>query len=133
MEIIGDLIIKQDFEYEPRLSISLKLPTGRWSPDFMCIIDTGFTGDILLSPNLFQIWSKKFERVPDDAEIGESVTGEIIQLRSLDTQLRIGEEIISVIVSSYSMVSENLIGWSVLKRYITVLDRDNVKIFAKID
>lgn len=129
MEITGKILKTSQFSEYPELEVNLKLPDNTWSPEITLTIDTGYTGDVMLNPSLFAIWSQKMERMSDDAEVAESITGELLTLQSVDTFIKLGEDtIFQIVMSSHSSINENLIGWNVLKDFISVFQADRITI-----
>ena len=129
MEITGKIIKVTEFTKYPKLFGKLRLPDNNWSPEIEFIVDTGFTGDILLNTNLFSIWSSKMQRMPEDAEIAESISGELLELESVDSHLNFDDKaIIPIIISSHSTIMHNLVGWNILRKFISILESDKFTI-----
>ena len=131
MEIQNSILVQQNNEVgTPQISLKLFMPDGRWSPELSCVFDTGYGGDIILQSNLFEIWSSAMERVPSDAEIAETATGEVVNLRSVDSRLKLGPEEFPVIISSHSSIDENIMGWGVIRRFLSLISAEELIILS---
>ena len=129
MEITGKVLKISEFDQYPTLTGKLRLPDNNWSPEIEFIIDTGFTGDILLNTNLFTIWSSRMQRMTEDAEIAESISGELLELESVDSFLYLSEDaIIPIIISSHPTIMDNLLGWNILRRVKLILESHKITI-----
>ena len=65
----------------------------------------------------------------EDAEIAESISGELLELESVDSFLYLSEDaIIPIIISSHPTIMDNLLGWNILRRYKLILESHKITI-----
>ena len=118
---------ENDFEIVILLQLAFDEPS-RWSRPLSFIFDTGYDGDILLTDEMFyvlgysqNILPKKFWRY------GETISGEIIELKRSKTQIKIKNNEFDVIIESGN-VSECLVGRKFISLLIAYLDGPNREI-----
>ncbi|MCY3412064.1 MAG: hypothetical protein INQ03_10575 [Candidatus Heimdallarchaeota archaeon] len=129
MEIHGSNVIQQEFDEYPVIRASLLLPDNTWSPEIEFIVDTGFTGDVILSNKLMPIWQSAVEVHPELSEIGESITGETFKLTSVYSKILLDKQSFNITMSSHAAVGDNLIGWNLLRRFTTLLEESKISLF----
>ena len=95
----------------------------QWSPEIEFLIDTGYSGSILLNSEIFQLLNYDQISLPEKYwNTAETITGEILKMPLTKTRFKIKHIELDVFVESHELIQENLVGRSFLDNFLTLLD-----------
>ena len=105
----------------PYVTVELQTPTGKRSTKIEAKIDTGFSGDVLLSFDKYtKLGLQLYERGTE--ALGRVANGYLIKLRASHGLLKIGNTILECEVYTTPLSSLNLLGRGILNKTRTLLD-----------
>ena len=109
--------------YEIELNLFL-IAKGEWhSKPLKFIVDTGFDGDILIAEDVFEsLGFYMFEEDRDEWEVGETIAGEYLTLRSSHTEIQIENLSFHIRVETFPNNTESLVGRGLLNRLLSQIN-----------
>ena len=67
------------------------------------------------------------QRMPNDAEVGESISGEVFLMESVDSFIKFdNDEYFQIVISSHANLRENLVGWNILKNFTIIMEEKKI-------
>jgi len=112
------------YEIELNLFLTAK---GNWhSTPLKFIVDTGFDGDILIAEDIFEsLGFFMFEEASEDWDMGETISGEHLILRSSFSEVQLNDSCFHVRVETFPDNKENLVGRGLLNHLLSEINGFN--------
>lgn len=112
------------YSIEVELFLTVK---GEWNiSPVEFLVDTGFDGDILLAEDEFRsLGFSMFEEDKEEWDMGETIAGEQVILRSSHSEIRLENSTFEVQVETFNGNMENLIGRGLLNRFLSQINGFN--------
>jgi len=127
---IGPWAYKENVSSEPLIVLPVKLllpGSDQFSHETELIVDTGYDGDVILSFDLFQLARYDYFTIPKSKwSIGQTITGEEIELPITQTLIEVNGNQFEVFIESHYSIDESLLGRRFLNKLITILDGPNL-------